>query len=178
MGVTYRTRQFWKALLASPTTHELKQVEAALSPKLMSLFTAMQPDEQAHSYSVFKALLENGAHHPDLLVAALLHDVGKSRHKLHLGERVLIVVGKKFFPQQSKKWGIPVPGWKRSWQRAFVIAQQHPIWGAQMAEEAGASPLVVQLIRWHQEEPNQFPYRFSALETNLMEKLQQLDGSY
>lgn len=38
-----------------------------------------------------------------------------------------------------------------SWRRAFVVARQHPSWGAQMATEAGATPLTVSLIRRHQD---------------------------
>jgi len=39
----------------------------------------------------------------------------------------------------------------RGWRRAFVIAEQHPAWGAALAAEAGASPRLVALIRQHQE---------------------------
>jgi predicted hydrolase (HD superfamily) len=32
-----------------------------------------------------------------------------------------------------------------------VVAEQHPAWGAALAEEQGVSPLAVKLIRLHQE---------------------------
>ena len=177
MGVTYRAWQFWRALLASPTCEELEQVKVFLSPKLYALFCAMQPDEQAHSFAIFSELKGKGQHHPDLLVAALLHDSGKSRYKLHMWERVIIVIGKAVFPERSKQWGTSGrDAWERSWRRAFVIAEQHPIWGAQMAEEAGATPLAVRLIRWHQEDPHQSPANFTEVETILLEKIRVMDG--
>jgi hypothetical protein len=177
MRAAYRTQQFWKALHASPTCEQLEQIEAVLSPKLLSLFCAMQPDEQAHSYSVFNSLVEKGDHHPDLLVAALLHDAGKSLHRLRLWERVLVVIGQTLFPKQSKIWGVPGGrSWERSWRRAFVIAEQHPLWGAQMAEQAGASPLVVRLIRWHQADPYLSSTELAEAEKDLLEKLRRLDG--
>lgn len=148
-----------------------------LPPKLLGLFIAMQPDEQAHSYEVFHELLEKGENNPDLLTAALLHDAGKSRHKLHIWERVWIVVGKALFPRQIVKWGVPgEKDWEFSWRRAFVIAEQHPAWGAQMAEEAGASPLVVRLIRWHQEDPPPTLPGFTVEETHLLKEIRQMDG--
>ena len=37
-------------------------------------------------------------------------------------------------------------------KRSFVIAAQHPQWGAEMAEACGSSDLTVTLIHYHQEE--------------------------
>ena len=41
--------------------------------------------------------------------------------------------------------------------RPFVVAERHPDWGAEMAAQAGASALVVELIRRHQETPDPRP---------------------
>jgi len=89
-----------------------------------------------------------GEEQPDLLAAALLHDVGKSDHPLHIWERVVIVLGKAFFPGQVRRWGQGEP---TGWRRPFVVAEQHPAWGADMAAEAGASPTTATLIRHHQD---------------------------
>lgn len=97
---------------------------------------------------VLNRLLEQDETNNDLLAAALLHDVGKCCHPLRLWERVVIVLAKSLFPKRVKSWGEGEPfGWKR----AFVVAEQHPSWGAELAARAGASPMTVSLIRRHQD---------------------------
>ncbi|MFP3854524.1 MAG: HD domain-containing protein, partial [Anaerolineales bacterium] len=87
---------------------------------------------------------------PSLLAAALLHDVGKSRHPLRRWERVLIVLAQALFPAWAERIGHGEP---RGWRRPFVIAEQHPRWGAEMVAEVGSSPKLIRLIAAHQNEP-------------------------
>jgi len=135
----------------------------------MSLFNRMHDSEQAHSLRVYNQLLAQGEKDTDLLVAALLHDVGKSRHPLRLYERVVVVLAKALFPEQVKQWGQGDPG---GWQRPFVIAEQHPAWGAEMAAQAGASPKAVALIYRHQEK---LSGKADTHEDQLLLRLQLLD---
>ena len=103
-------------------------------------------------------LLEQGENQPDLLVAALLHDVGKLRYRLNPLERSLVVLVKAVLPEQARLWGeLPLDGWDRTpgWRKAFVVAQQHAGWGAEMAREAGVSRLTESLIRKHHDPPCQ-----------------------
>jgi len=174
MRMFYRLRQLWETLHARPTIPDLALAQRVLAPPLMELFLHLQPGEQAHSLRILRQLLEQGENHPDLLAAALLHDVGKSRYPLHVWERVVIVVGKAVFPKQACRWG---QGQPRGWQRAFVIAEQHPAWGAEMAGGAGASPLTVRLIRNHQETPPPLVDLAEApqIENLLLHRLQRLD---
>lgn len=176
MRIAYRARQFWHALFAKPKPGELALARAALPVSLMELFDQLQPGEQAHSLKIYRQLVEQGETQPDLLVAALLHDVGKSRYKLHIWDRVLIVVARAAFPQQVKTWGRGNP---TGWQRAFVIAEQHPTWGAQMAAQAGASPLTVSIIRRHQDPSLVVPNKAHPLfEDQLLNQLKILDEDY
>jgi hypothetical protein len=150
--IRYRTRQFWNALSAAPGVQGMQQAEAYLNPQQMELFKRMSPGEQAHSLHVLHRLQaslteKRGELHPDLATAALLHDAGKSLYPLRLWERVLVVLVGAISARLVQKWGAGQP---LGWQRAFVIAWQHPEWGAQLAAEAGASPLAVALIRRHQ----------------------------
>lgn len=165
----YRSRQFWQALSASPAPEELALARTYLPPSLLSIFNQMHPSEQAHSLRIARQLVEQGENHPDLLAAALLHDCGKNHHPLHLWERVAIVLGKAWFPNQVKQWGSGKP---KGWKKAFAVAAQHGDWGAQMAAHAGASPLAVALIRRHQ-----FPLErpVESLEDRLLLQLQRLD---
>jgi hypothetical protein len=167
--ILYRSRQFWHALNASPTPEELVLAHRYLSPPLMSIFTRMHPSEQAHSLRITRQLIRRGETQPDLLVAALLHDSGKNHHPLKVWERVTVVLGKFLLPDQVRRWGSGRP---RGWRRAFAVAEQHAEWGAQMAAEAGASPLAVTLIRRHQFPLDHHP---DSLEDRLLHELQQLD---
>jgi hypothetical protein len=149
----YRVRQFYLALWTAVDPRDYEQARSVLTPAQMALFAGMQSSEQAHAASVYRQLVEQGETCPDLLVAALLHDVGKSLSPLRLWERVLIVLARLFFPAQSRRWGnLSIPEEEiRGWRRAFIVAEQHPAWGAALAAEAGASPRTVALIRQHQE---------------------------
>jgi putative nucleotidyltransferase with HDIG domain len=156
--IVYRLRQFWSAVYARPSAGELELASSLLTPAQMALFRQMHRSEQAHSIQVTRTVLQSSAGIPDvprrdLLRAALLHDVGKCRFPVRIWERAIIVLSKAFLPDQASRWGEGVAeDGALGWRRAFVVAQQHAAWGAQMAEEAGASPLVAALIRRHQDQ--------------------------
>jgi putative nucleotidyltransferase with HDIG domain len=146
--IYYRIGQFWRALYDKPAPDDLAKAQEMLTPQLMTLFSRQSPSEQAHSLSLLRRLCEQGWVHEDLMLAALLHDIGKSRYPLHLWERVLIVLAKALIPKLVKVWG---SGELDFWNKPFVVAEKHASWGAEMAETAGASALTVALIRRHQE---------------------------
>ncbi|MEW5872207.1 MAG: HD domain-containing protein [Chloroflexota bacterium] len=173
MRVAYRVRQFWNAVAATPNLEGYSQAQDVLSPQLMALFLRLQASEQAHSLGVFRQLRQNGFVNPDLLAAALLHDIGKSCYPLNLWERVLIVLVKALLPQKVKDWGQSEP---RGWKRPFVVAEQHPDWGAALAADAGASPRVVSLIRQHQDRVDPVPTGPGTSEDHLLFLLQQYDN--
>lgn len=119
-----------------------------LSPALFDLYRQMRRSERQHSLRVLDALVAAGHDQPDLLAAALLHDVGKIRTLFLLPEKVLVVLVKAAAPDLYWRWG---SGSSRGWRRPFAVSVQHPAWGAEMVECAGGSPLAVELIRRHQE---------------------------
>ena len=103
MTVLYRARQFWFALKAAPSGEDLDRTRQVLPPLLMDLFSSMQSGEQVHSLKVFHRLLKNKETSPELLAAALLHDVGKCQHPLRLWERVQVVPGQALFPNLVRR---------------------------------------------------------------------------
>lgn len=165
-------RQFWAALTAAPSEQDLQRLEQVLSPSLMELFLRQQSGEQHHSLKIYDRLVENGERSPELLAAALLHDVGKSRLPLRPWERALVVIVEYLAPGLVRRWA---SGEVCAWKRPFVVAVQHPAWGAEMAREAGAAPLTVRLIARHQDALLQREYE--GLEDRLLLELQSLDNN-
>lgn len=169
--IIYRIRQFWQAIwISPPTTEQLAVAQSILTTSQMNLFMQMQASEQNHSLRVLRTIQDQGDTNPDLLVAALLHDVGKIRYPLRLWERVFIVLGKKMFPNKSKHWGQAPP---RGWRRPFVVAEQHPLWGGDLCLGAGTAPMAVTLIKRHQEKSGSTSS--NQLEDHLLSILQKAD---
>ena len=167
----YRTRQFWLAWRTEPPSEEeLAAARSVLTTEQMTLFLLLQPSEQIHALRVLQTIQLQGESDHDLQTAALLHDIGKARAPLKLWERVVIVFGKHFFPQHVQAWGSGEP---RGWKRPFVIAEQHPAWGGEMAAEVGLSPRAVSLIQRHQTHEALDP--ISQQEDRLLSLLQAAD---
>jgi len=148
--IFYRADQFRRAWGEIPSDEGVARAKAVLTPALFDLFTQLLPYEQAHSISVFDQLVEQGFSQPDFIMAALLHDVGKSRFPLRPWQRVVGVLAQKFFPNRITQWGKSQP---TGLLLGVVVAEQHAQWGAELAKAAGASESVVRLIANHQD-PN------------------------
>jgi len=143
---TYRASQFLRALLAQPAAEDARLVADYLPPALRPRFDGMSRAEQSHSLAVLRTLLRQGQTDPDLLAAALLHDVGKTRAPLRLLDRVLVVLAQRVAPGAAQAWSNGAP---RGWKRPFVVAARHAEWGAEILEQAGASPRLVGMVRQH-----------------------------
>lgn len=177
MGILYRIRQFWHAIFIRTDPPELERAFELLSPKQSELFEQLQPAEKSHALTMFSRLLEHGENQPDLLVAALLHDVGKLRYHLNPIERAMIVLVRVISPGQACRWGDPAPcSWEElpRWRKAFVVTEQHAGWGADMARQAGVSALTESLIRFHHQTDL---LNLEAAENSLLRKLWAVDNN-
>ena len=175
MRLCYRARQFWLALAARPNPAALDAAQAVLTQAQWALFQGMQPSEQAHALHILHRLQAQGETDPDLLIAALLHDAGKQRCPLHPWERAVIVLAQAAAPRLMRRWSSQAeidPKGCTGWRKPFMVATWHAEWGAKMAQQAGASPLVVALIRRH---PQAVPPDSGQAEDNLLRKLQAED---
>jgi putative nucleotidyltransferase with HDIG domain len=174
--MVYRVRQFWRSVTLKTEADDLERAKAQLSPVQWELFNRLQPAEAAHAIMVFRKLLERGENQPDLLTAALLHDIGKLAYRLNPFERAMVVVVSALMPQHAQHWGeLPAEGWQAlpGWRKAFIVAEQHATWGAEMARQAGVSAMAEALIRQHHG-----PYRSEVgnMENNLLHTLQVVDN--
>ena len=176
MRILYRMRQFWRAFSVKPEFDTLVQARAILSPAQWELFDQLQPGEKRHALEMLTQLITQGENNPDLLVAALLHDVGKVRYPLNPLARAIVVLAVAIMPGRARRWGILPPGGINSvprWRRAFVVAEQHPSWGADLARLAGVSSLAEALIREHHHPQ---ALRTGGIAATLLQKLWQADN--
>jgi hypothetical protein len=167
----YRVRQFVSALLARVSPKDLREADEILPPPARDLYHRMSVPDQRHALNVMQTLRRKGYTEPDLLAAALLHDVGKSAARIHSWHRAIIVLSKRFAPG-GLAW--LTRGEPRGWRRPFVIHRQHAELGAEWAAQAGCSALTVSLIRRHQEAPGHEP---SNEEELVLTALQRADNA-
>ena len=147
--ILYRLTQFWLDLFpAMLGEQEQKVIKDSLSRSEYELFLKYSKSDQYHAYRVFKMLEDANHLDPDLLTAALLHDIGKAKYPITILDRVWPVLVKKLSPSTYYKWGED-EGVR--WKRPFAIKLQHAAWGAEMAKAAGSSETAVSLIRRHQD---------------------------
>lgn len=170
MRLTYRVKQFYRSLTARSDLTQRGHVLEILDPPLAELFYRMTPSDQAHSLRVLKVLELDGQTDPDLLAAALLHDVGKSVHPPSILDRIIVVLANQFFSGRVLRWGNSEP---HGWRRPFAIAVHHAGWGAELAAAHGASPSLVDLIRSHQDP---LPAETHSLRDTLAKKLHRADN--
>jgi len=138
-------RRFLCALKARVDPAERQVITDKLTPAQQRLFWAMMVEDQRHSLDVFYALQRRGCQDRDLLLAALLHDVGKGQ--VRLWQRVLYVLLRAGPSGLLRRLARPNGA---GWRRALASINEHGRGGAALAQEAGAAPAVVELIRNHQ----------------------------
>ena len=147
--VCYRVGQFIRALTAGVPEEEAAQATRILPPEARGLFRRQAIQDQRHALAVYHTLCRAGHTDPRLLMAALLHDVGKAAAGLPAWQRAVIVVLGRFAPRLLTWMSQGAP---QGWRRPFVVHARHPQVGARWAQEAGCPPLTVALIRRHQEQ--------------------------
>ncbi|MCX8067260.1 MAG: hypothetical protein N3B68_05505 [Anaerolineae bacterium] len=169
--ILYRVRQFVHALTAPLALEEPEGVAEVLTPAQRALFDRMPAADRRHALGVYRFLREQGAHSPDLLAAALLHDVGKAALAPPIWVRVAVVLLERFAPRllerlplvQVEPQGHLSPAREERGNERLLL--QRPVWpweylalyrdhaelGARWAEALGCSPQTVALIRRHHE---------------------------
>jgi len=146
----YRVYQFIHALFPHISSLDITWALDNLPPEAGPLFLKQSRSEQRHALDVARSLMNarKSLTHPDfqyLLVAALLHDCGKSKVYNRLWHRVFIVLMQK----------MPQFIWSRLekshtiFATPLVTASQHALWGGNLAQRAGLNPMICLLIREH-----------------------------
>ena len=161
MSAPHRLRQGVKALLAFRETPDLSLAASYLNMQQLALFRRMPHLEQVHAVDVLRTVLNSDLPADaddraldDLATAALLHDCGKSQHRVRVWQKTLPVLVRAASPELYDKLSTGNP--KNYLWRAFAVKAHHPVWGAQMAARANSRPRVLWLIEHHQDTIEQF----------------------
>jgi putative nucleotidyltransferase with HDIG domain len=143
----YRTRQFFGAFRPRIEDGERLEAQALLGARLWALFESMSKRDQRHSLDTFLVLRNQGRTDPDLLIAALLHDVGKGRltgARVRMWHRVVYVLLGATAPSILKRM--------TNGRGGIANLYHHAERGAVVAEALGVGPAAVDLIRRHHED--------------------------
>ena len=127
--------RFFESLRSKPLTPAEQQwVEDRLPAPLARLFWRQHPLDQRHAFEVASRVTDAAPARPDLVEAALTHDVGKSESHLGVVLRVVATTLSMF--------RVPVRG-------RFRRYVEHGAIGAAMLDEAGADELAVAFALGH-----------------------------
>ncbi len=152
----YRGRQFFRGLRPSLAPTEIALARSMLTPAEFSLFLHAEARDRRHSMDLLLLLSREGEASGDppeeaLLIAALLHDVGKGR--MAVWHRVAFVLLNAVSPRLSIALETSEgPEWRRSLWRL----RHHARLGAELLEAAGSDPRVVEIVRAHTASPTQY----------------------
>lgn len=159
----YRARQFFHAVVALTGGGHTSEADAALiarylSPPQRAIFNAMPAHDRRHSLAVLHTLGRMGETDPDLMAAALLHDIGKSEYDISSRRTrtvplwcrvakvaIALIPGGKRLLQRLSTAGAKQSGWRHS----FYLSWEHPALGANLATQLGASAQTAALILNH-----------------------------
>ena len=147
-AATDRLGQGLRALFAFATPVDSRLAQAHLSQAEYAAFAAMDASEQLHSLNVLRTLLNDGEDVPRALaVAALMHDVGKSRYRLAVWQKTLYVIVSRWRPGLARR----LADQKRLtwWNAAFVVGARHARWSGEILRACGTDETAVWLAENH-----------------------------
>ncbi len=156
-AIMYRLGQVRQQLgfVAPLTPADNAEVAHWLPASALPLFQSMSRADQQHSLRVCRGLLARGCNDKDMLVAALLHDVGKAGGRVPFWTRPAIVIGRRIAPRLLTQLAVcPLNAGDAGkstarWRRSLGFAWWHAEVGAELAAAASLSEAAVLYIRAH-----------------------------
>lgn len=150
-SATQRVQQGIRALLAFATPVDLDLAQQHLTDPEFEAFCQMARAEQLHSLNVLRDVLMQDDTTPNALaVAALLHDVGKSRYHLAVWQKTIAVLMKKFLPAVANR--LSHHDNLTFWTAPFMVREHHPRWSADILTACGSNEVAIWLVDHHQED--------------------------
>lgn len=154
-NVLYRLRQVAQQSGFTPqlTERDYAEVRRWLPASALPLFKTMSAADQQHSLRVCRGLLARGCREPEMLAAALLHDVGKAQGRVPFWTRPAIVLGKRLAPRLLARLVLPLilldANARPRWRRSLSYAWWHADVGADLAAGVGLAARSILYIRTH-----------------------------
>lgn len=146
--VRYRVGQFTRGLRGRLSPADIAEVRGRLSDAEFTLFLHAQRRDRRHSVDLYRLLQREGVGGAPaseaVLVAALLHDVGKGQ--LATWHRVAFVVLNAATPWLSRRLESQTGA---HWRRGLWRLRHHAALGAEMLRRAGTDPRVVAIVEAH-----------------------------
>ena len=137
-SLSHLARRFIDVLTSQALTSEERDaVDSWLTPELASVFFDQPKADQRHGYHAAATVVASGHDHPDIVVSALLHDVGKRHARLGiLGRSVasLLILG-----------DLPL-------NERMTIYRDHGLIGARELAALGAPALAIDFTMHHHSE--------------------------
>lgn len=129
--------------------HVDRSLLVLLTPEQLARFEQLPPFDQQHLCRVGNHLRSAGVTDTDVLVAGLLHDIGKTdgRHRVRLFDRVGKVVLKRAAPGRLNAIAASYPDGRF---QGLALTMRHPEIGAETARSLGCSERTCWLIRNHE----------------------------
>lgn len=140
--IRQRVRQFFEAS-RQPTEEDIAFAGSHLPPGLFEVFLGQHQRDILHSVNAARYLLAHDRAEPDLIAAALLHDIGKGHQRR--ADRVLFVLAQG----TALSGRMAEPASRFEWRRAVARSLHHAEAGAALLESAGAAATIVELVRRH-----------------------------
>ena len=145
-----RLQQGLGALLAGARPVDLRLARRHLTVREFEAFQRMARAEQLHSLEVLRDILAQDEAAPSALaVAALLHDVGKSRCHLALWQKTASVLVKALLPRLAVRLGRGEG--LHFWRAPFTLHEHHPQWSGDILRACGSDGAAIWLAEHHQE---------------------------
>lgn len=153
MAWATRLQQGVTALRSTSLPADLDAVIATLLTNDQAVaFRQLPAYDQAHLFRVYQRLVAAGERDREVLIAALLHDIGKTMPpaRVRLPDRVARVILQRCAPLLLVRLArMPAPWWRTG----LALAVHHPRIGARMAATLGCTPRVCWLIEHHEDDP-------------------------
>jgi hypothetical protein len=139
----HRVGQLVAHVRARVDPQEVALVRRVLPDGGVRLFEAMPVADRRHGLDVAERLLRSGHDDPELLGAALLHDVAKGK-RMRLAHRVAGVLLEAIAPSVLRRLADPNPA---SWRHPFHLFLHHEPMSAELTLAAGCTTRLADFIR-------------------------------